>query len=124
MASAYPYEAVCADQVIELSGRRFRVLVAGWRHFKGLPRSDMGGLAILDEDNHLVIADAIAAEDPDSARFLFESLLKQDLLYLVHLVNGAERCRFYLTADGHLLDKLSFPEGPPHVAAGASPLAE
>lgn len=124
MASAYPYEDISEDCTLELAGRRFRLLVAGWRYFKGLPRMDMGGLAVLDEDNHLVVADCIAAGDPDSALFLFNSARSQGLPYLAHLVNEAGHCRFYLTAEGHLLDKQSFPEGPPPIQGATSSLAD
>lgn len=97
-----PYGAVTEDGELRAGGRRFRLLVSGWRLYKGERRADMNGLAILDEDNGVVLTDCLCAGNLENARLLFRRTQKEGLLFLVALVNGSPRARFHLDLAGEL----------------------
>ncbi len=59
-----PYMGIQADEVKTLDdGRRFRIILYGAYNAMGLIGSECNGIAILDEDQRLVLCDGIAQMD-------------------------------------------------------------
>lgn len=110
-----PYGDVSRDGVLSTEGRHFRLLICAWRRYKGEVRHDMDGLAILDEDNGLILTDCLGSGHPDEARMLYEKAFAEGLPFIVSLVNSSPRARLHLSANGQLLDK--------HPSASSSPYA-
>lgn len=104
LADVYPYGDVTADRLLEMGGRQFRLIVSGWRQYKGQHRSDMQGLAILDEDNGVIVTDCLG-ETLELARELFREIQEGGLTVIVPLVNESPRARFHLSSAGELLWK-------------------
>lgn len=104
LADVYPYGNVTADELVVLAGRRFRLIVSGWRQYKGQHRSDMCGLAILDEDNGVIVTDCLG-DSLELARELLSEICEAGLVAMVPLVNSSPRARFHLGAAGELLWK-------------------
>lgn len=104
LADVYPYGDVTADLLLELTGRRFRLIVSGWRQYKGRRREGMHGLAILDEDNGVIVTDCLG-DTLELATELLSEIQEAGLAVMVPLVNGCPRARFHLSAAGELLWK-------------------
>lgn len=102
--TVYPYEDVSADHVVRMAHRTFRLLISGWRYYKGQPRHDMQGLAVLDEDNGVIVADGLLSS-AGSALPLLAAVLTDGMTALVPLVNAAPNARFFLSPEGDLLWK-------------------
>lgn len=99
----FPYGGVLMDACLTLNGRTFRLLVAQHRRYKGVLRQDMRGLAILDEDGHLILADCIGSSLKDAAQ-LYHDIQSQGLPRLVEVVvNNAPGARFNLAKTGELI---------------------
>lgn len=79
-------------------------IVSGWRQYKGQHRSDMCGLAILDEDNGVIVTDCLG-DSLELARELLSEICEAGLVAMVPLVNSSPRARFHLGAAGELLWK-------------------
>ena len=90
------------DTRFTLNGRTFRLRVAQHRRYKGVLRQDMQGLAILDEDGHLILADCIGCSLKDAAQ-LYHDIQSQGLSRLVEVVNNAPGARFNLAKTGELI---------------------
>lgn len=76
----------------------------GLAQYKGQHRSDMCGLAILDEDNGVIVTDCLG-DSLELARELLSEICEAGLVAMVPLVNSSPRARFHLGAAGELLWK-------------------
>lgn len=102
-----PYGDVTLDGVLSTEGRHFRLLVCAWRRYKGEVRPDMNGLAILDEDNGLILTDCLGADHPEEANQLYRKAFSEGMPCIVELVNRSPRARLHLSSNGSLLEKPS-----------------
>ncbi len=96
----HPYMGVSCDHIKEFSnGRKFRIILYSAYNARGLIGCENNGIAILDEDNLMVVVDSIAQQGtgyfgPSEEQLAtFDDLIDMDWEEFRQEVNKARRLR-------------------------------